>query len=151
MADDTLTVTVQKNPFMDGGPFTVILDWMSDDAGAVSLAIASTYAAQLPFGPFGPKPGKVQGVLRSIETIPGLSGDLTTTLPTDQYDITILDKYGLDVLAGVGMNRDDGIAEKVVAGAGKIIVDSELTLTIAAAGDNTTGRVILEFEPLEGC
>jgi hypothetical protein len=42
---------------------------------------------------------KVSGRLLALETDPG------STAPTDNYDLTITDANGLDVLQGVGANR----------------------------------------------
>lgn len=151
MGAQALTVTVQGNPFMDGAVdnYQVILDWTSagGGAGTVSLGIASTYAAQKPFGDFGPLPKKLKGYLRSFATIPGLLGDKATTVPTDQYDITLLDAYGFDVLGGNGANRSSSVEERTYS-TGEVEIDSELTLTISAAGDNKTGRMILYFDPI---
>ena len=149
----TLTVTAQKNPSLDGsvgGNFSVTLDWLSTDGGAVSLAICSTYsAAQLAANPFSFQPAKILGVIRSIETIPGLLGAPATNPPTDLYDITLLDKYSLDIAGGQLADRSATVAQKVVP-ASKIIIDSEITLTIANAGNAKNGRIIMEFEDIGG-
>jgi hypothetical protein len=144
-----LTVTVQGNPFMDGtvDNYQIILDWTSATDGTVSLAIASTYTTAKPFGDFGALPKKIRGYLRSFETIPGASGDKATALPTDAYDITLLDAYGYDVLAGNGSNRSGTLAQRTYS-TGEIEIDSDLTLTIAAAGNTTKGRMILFMEPI---
>ncbi len=71
-------------------------------------------------------------------------GDLTTTLPTALYDITLLDAYNYDVADGNLANRSGTAAETVVFDS-PVPIDSELTLTIAAAGDAKTGRMILHF------
>lgn len=145
----TLTVKVEGNPFMDGcQSFKVIGDWVSHTDGVVAIAIASTYAAQKPYGDFGPLPSKIRGVLRSIETIPGANGDLTTDLPTDAYDVTLPDNYSYDVAGGNLANRSGTVAQKVVP-TEEIIIDSDLTLTIAAAGSANQGRIIMEFEALD--
>lgn len=47
-----------------------------------------------------------EGRLLAIETNPG------TTAPTDDYDITVIDAHGFDVLQGVGANRDTANTEK---------------------------------------
>lgn len=51
-------------------------------------------------------PGMVYGVLQRIVTNPG------ATAPTDNYDITITDSDGFDVLGGVGANRDTTTTEE---------------------------------------
>ena len=142
----SLVVSVNKNPFLDANiPFTTILDWTSATGGTVSLPIASTWAAQLALkNPSTPAPTKVQGIIRSVETVPGANGDLTTNLPTS-YTLTILDKYGLDILEGNFATRSASVAEKKCP-TQKLIIDSELTFTIASAGDGKQGRVIIEWE-----
>jgi len=148
MADATLEVKVEGNPFMDGtARFKIIGDWLSATGGTVSLAIASTYAAQKPYGDFGPLPAKILGRLVSIETIPGALGVPATDPPTAAYDITLLDAYGYDVAGGLLADRSATAAEKIVP-TGDLIIDSELTLTIAAAGDANKGRIIMEFEAI---
>ena len=145
----TLTVISGDNPFLDGNiPYTLILDWLSTDLGVVSLGVVSTYNAQL----FGKSAcpivvSAVKGRFRSIETIPGLHGDKATTLPTS-YDLTILDEYGYDILGGTCGARSASVAEKVLPTGSTVIVNSELTVTIANAGDAKTGRIKLEFEDL---
>jgi hypothetical protein len=83
MADATLTVTVENNPFMDGTePFKIILDWMSADDGSVSKAICATYAAQETARTACPVvPKKIRGGLLSAEFIPGALGVLATDPP----------------------------------------------------------------------
>ena len=145
----TLSVAAQKNPFMDGtGPFTLVIDWQSDSSGNVSKKIASTYTtAQALLSSCPPAPVKVQGILMTVETIPGLYGDKATTCPS-QYGLTILDAYGLDILAGGGATRSASVAEKYIVSGTHLEIDSELTVTIASAGDTKTGRIIMEFKEL---
>lgn len=144
----TLTVKVEGNPYMDGtGRFKIIGDWVSAADGTVALKFAETYAAQKPYGDFGPLPKKILGVLKSVETIPGYLGVPATNPPTDQYDVTLVDDYGFDVAGGNLANRSSTLAEKVYP-TSEIIVDSDLTLTIAAAGSGLKGRIILEFESI---
>jgi hypothetical protein len=81
-----------------------------------------------------------------VEPIPGASGDLTTNLPTNGYNITLLDKYGYDIFAGVCVNSSGTVAQKSVVGSGKVIIHSELTLVISNAGAGGQGRIVLEFE-----
>jgi hypothetical protein len=143
----TLSVKVEGNPYMDGtARFKIIGDWVSHTDGAVALGIASTYAAQKPYGDTI-LPTKILGVLKSVETIPGALGVPATNPPTDQYDVTLVDNYGFDVAGGNLANRSNTVAEKVYP-TSEIIVDSDLTLTIAAAGSGLKGRIILEFESI---
>ena len=143
----SLTVTVQGNPFLDASePAKITLDWVSAAAGTVSLDIASTLAAAVAAkgGLGGPQPTKIRGNIIGIETAPGLNGDLANALPTANYDITLLDPYSLDVCDGVLANRSGTAAEAVYPN-DPIPVDSELTLMIADAGDTKKGRIIIHL------
>lgn len=143
MAVATLTVTMSNEFGNMRDPNKVILDWLStSDTGAVSLAICSTYITAQ--GVHKPHPKKLQGFIRSIMTIPGLLGDLTTTLPTTLYDITLLDPYGYDISGNILADRSATVAEKEVP-TENLYIDSELTLTISGAGNSKTGRIILEL------
>jgi hypothetical protein len=93
------------------------------------------------------QPASVKGVIRSIQTAPGLNGDRTTTLP-NAYDLTLLDSYGVDVAEGKLMGRSGTVAE-VVAFDHQKVIDSELTVTIAGAGDTKKGRVIINLSEVE--
>lgn len=144
----SLTVTVEGNPFLDGSePAKVILDWVSASGGTVSLAVASTYATAVAArgGLGGPRPSKIRGKITALEAAPGLNGNLSTALPTNLYDITLLDAHSLDVLDGVGMNRSGTVADVVYPNS-PIPVDSDLTLTIANAGDTKKGRIIVTLD-----
>jgi hypothetical protein len=147
----SLTVTAEKNPFMDANtPTRLILDWVSAVAGTVSLPIASTYtAAQVGKSANPPAPSKVQGVLLSTQTIPGYLGDLVTDCPT-AYTLQLLDAYGEDHLNGVAVTtpRSATVSQILMQGSGKRVIDSELTLTIAGAGSGLKGRIILELEDM---
>ena len=147
----SMTVDAQHNPFMDGvSPLRLVIDWISHTDGVVSLPIAATFAAAqaLKFAT-PPAPTKVRGVFRSCETIPGLNGDKVTATPTNLYDLTILDAYGYDILMAGGVDRSATVADKVVASVSKLVVDSELTITIANAGSGLKGRIILEFDSMD--
>ena len=143
----TLTVTT-GNAFLDGGitaSYNVVCDWKSHTDGTVSLDIASTFAAaQLASNVGAVQPTLIRGQLVSVETIPGLKGDLATTLPTAAYDVTLLDNYGADV-AATHLTDRSGTAAEIYVFDVPVKISSELTLTIAAAGDSKTGRLILNF------
>jgi hypothetical protein len=143
----TVTVTSMSNPYANDGINKIIIDWLSTAGGAASGAICSLFsAAQLAkFGYSTPQPSKIQGKLIKIETIPGLNGDLTTTLPTAAYDLTLLDSYGNDIASGYAKDRSGTVVEQFIP-VQPVVVDDEITLTIADAGATTTGRVILHFK-----
>jgi hypothetical protein len=73
----------------------------------------------------------------------GLTTDPGATAPTDNYDVTITDSAGHDVLLGAGADRDTANTEHVAEASLGAVAGSKLTLTIANAGDEKTGVVIL--------
>jgi hypothetical protein len=98
-------------------------DWACTDLGVVSSQTTGTYTGEL---------------IRLI-TDPDAAGDA----PTDNYNITILDEDGFDVLIGGGLLRDTANTEQVLASSLGCCYNSKLTLTIADAGDANKGIVIL--------
>lgn len=113
---------------------SMVMAWTSDASGNVS-GIASRH---------------VTGKVVQVVTDPGAAA------PTDNYDITLLDSRGFDVLAGTGANRDTITTEGAVpvqettVGANlygnPVYVDGPLTLTIANAGSAKQGTVTVLFE-----
>jgi len=75
------------------------------------------------------------GNLLFFVTVPGAGG----AAPSDNYDVTILDKNDVDVLAHAGFNRDTSSTETVLAASLGTVVNSQLELNIAAAGSANTG------------
>lgn len=112
----------------------ITIDWTSDSNGDVKDADGKIADAL--------SKSKIEGYIVAVETIPGENGDRTADLPTDLYDVTILDKYGFDIMAGNLANRSGTVAERVDADQ-TLIVNSELTLTISSAGDTKQGRIII--------
>jgi hypothetical protein len=140
MADGTLVVTM-SNPFGDRCQDNkVVLTWMSETTGALSKAVCSTFStAQAAISPSYPQPSRLRGFIRKIETNPAGTGG---TIPTDNYDITLLDADGVDVAAGSLADRDSTTSEVVIPAA-PIYIDTELTFTLASAGSNTLGACTL--------
>lgn len=90
-------------------------------------------------GAVGQSDKKYTGKALALVTDPG-------TAPTDDYDITITDENGLDVLAGQGADRDTSTTEYVIDSDSTplgVVVDSKLTLNVTTAGDAKTGDVYL--------
>lgn len=117
----------------------VIVDWVSDDStGAVSGTSA-----------------KIVGTLVKAVTDPG------TAAPTDDYDITITDEEGVDVLTNVQSslaNRDTANSEEVyflvkdaagtpLAQSVHPVVCDKLTFAVANAGNSKTGQIQLYYRP----
>ncbi len=90
---------------------------------------------------------RISGKLLAIETNPG------TTAPTDNYDITITNADGTDVLQGVGANRDTAnteIAAIVYSGTAihpPVCKSDVLTLNVAGNSVNgATTKIKLYYE-----
>ena len=106
-----------------------VLDWLAHTDQTVNNSITDLT-------------GLLAGRIIAVETIPGLNGDLTTTLPTNLYDAYIKDAYATDVMAGAIINRSGTVGERVNPTV-PIPIWGALTLVIAAAGDSKTGRLII--------
>lgn len=144
MAGALMTITYDDGDFvMDGGISArggirkILVDWLSDSAD-----------------------GTVSGTTRKIvgELIKGVT-DPGSAAPTDDYDITITDEEGADVLgASIAnlTNRDTTNTEtayfNLTDGSARIavypVVCDKLTISIAAAGNAKTGQLILYYRPL---
>lgn len=100
------------------------LTWTADAAGAVT---ADTEA--------------VNGTILRVVFNP------LADAPTDNYDVTLTDEDGVDVLAGLGADRDTANTECVfpvdTTSGLPFSVAGVLSLTIAAAGDSNDGEIIL--------
>ncbi len=87
------------------------------------------------------------GVILRVVTDPG------STAPTDNYDLTAPDEFGLDVFAGLAANRDTANTEHFVPGVAftdgttvsvmPIAVAGNVTLTLANAGSAKVGSVTI--------
>lgn len=79
------------------------------------------------------------GEIIGLTTIPAGGG----SAPTDNYDVTLLDADGHDVLLGAGADRDTANTEHVTRASLAGVADSKLTLNIANAGSTKGGTVIV--------
>lgn len=97
--------------------------WTSGTSGgdAGNATGASTYAYD----------GKVE----LLTTIPSGGG----TAPSDNYDITLTDSDGVDVLGGGGTDRDTANTEQVLASNLGAVASSKLTFTVSNAGNGKAG------------
>jgi hypothetical protein len=92
---------------------------------------------------------KINGYLLALETNPG------STAPTDNYDITLIDEEGLDVLQGAGTDRDTTNTEMAAIALDSyfhppVTRDQSLTLTITGnTVDSATVRIIIYYEKVE--
>jgi hypothetical protein len=77
------------------------------------------------------------GEILALITDPG------ATAPTDNYDVTVTDADGHDVLLGAGADRDTVNTEYVAKASLGAVAASKLTLNITNAGDAKVGVVVL--------
>ena len=126
----TGTVTLAKIDTVPRVGFKAyVIDWICDASGDVLQSISDL------IGALGER-------IIGLETVPGLNGDLTTQLPTNLYDITLIDEYGTDVVAAALMNRSGTVGEKVNP-AVPIPVVGALSLVVDVAGITLAGRLII--------
>jgi hypothetical protein len=86
----------------------------------------------------------VNGQINRIVTNPA-SGD---DKPSANWDLTILDEDGVDILGGNGANRDAGgaaVSEQAAPSVAGLGVQSTLTFTVEAGGNTKKGVVNLYF------
>ena len=112
------TVTVEESSFE--GVCRIKWAWTSAAGGNADLVTAKSYF----------------GEVVSLLTNPG------ATAPTADYDITITDADGYDVLQGAGANRHTTNTEQTVPTA-KSIAFGALTLNVTNAGAAKEGVAIL--------
>ena len=83
---------------------------------------------------------KIEGRLIELQTVPGASA------PTDNWDVTILNALGLDVLQGVGVDRDTATTEAapiVFSGTSlHPVVTLDDTLTLTPTGNSVNDALI---------
>ena len=135
---ESLTVTM-SNPYgnCEAGPNKIVLTWVSAADGSVTQNICAVFAAaQRALGIMMVQPSKLMGFIYKVDTNPG------ATAPTDQYDITLTNADGVDVMAGALANRATATTEQVIP-SDPPYVDSELSLNITNAGDTKGGTVTI--------
>jgi hypothetical protein len=115
------TVTITEETF--GSLKKIAWAWTSDAAGVVSGTLTT---------------GAYNGVLERLVTVP--SG---AAAPTDNYDVTVLDEDGTDVLMGAGADRDTANTEQVLASSLGAVANDRLELRVANAGNSKGGTVYL--------
>ena len=78
-----------------------------------------------------------------------LATDPGSTAPSADYDITITDSDGLDVLAGQGADRHTSNTEYVIDSDSNplgVVADSTLTINVSNAGDSKVGVAYLYLQ-----
>ncbi len=83
--------------------------------------------------------GVYDGKVLAVHTIPNSTG----AAPTDNYDITVTDADGYDVLLGAAMNRAATEEETIASTAVGAVASSKLTFNVAAAGDAKKGTATM--------
>lgn len=79
------------------------------------------------------------GKVIALITDPAAAG----AAPTDDYDITVTDADGYDVLAGAGANRDTANTETVLSASLGVVFRSTLTFAASGAGSSKQGVAVL--------
>ncbi len=83
--------------------------------------------------------GTYTGKVEVLVTDPDAGGDQ----PTDNYNLTITDDEGYDILAGAGLLRDDTNTETVLSASLGAVFESKIGPVIAAAGSANKGVIVL--------
>lgn len=82
---------------------------------------------------------KIEGKLLKIVTNPG------STAPTDNYDVYLYNQHGIDVLGGMGANRDTANTEEQdlldQVAESQLIVSKPDTLSLVVSGNSVNSAV----------
>lgn len=116
------TVTITEERF--GSIKKIKFAWTCDASGNVSGTLTT---------------GVYNGAIERLVTDPAAAG----SAPTDNYDVTILDEDGTDVLMGAGADRDTANTEQVLRTSLGVVANDTLELQIASAGNAKSGVVWL--------
>ena len=148
MANQACTITQSLPTSVSGSRFREITwTYLTDDGTgdlnvtiALPAAIAGSGALGGPTPPIANPP--ITGVALRCICIPDAGNP-----PDNLYDITILDKDGMDILHGNGANRSNAAADDCIgyvsANALVSVSLSTLALTVTAAGNANAGVVRL--------
>ena len=117
----TITTTTTKN----GSMVKYSMDWLSDASGDVDVDA-------IPM---------IQGEIQSVHYFPDVGG----TQPSDNYDLTMADSYGVDILTGTGANLSqttDTYAVPALSTYFKVFIEAgSYDLVVANAG-NAKGGIV---------
>lgn len=101
----------------------ITVDWTADGAGDTTESI------------------EVDGVIVRFITDPDANA------PSVDYDVTVIDEFGLDLLDGQGADRHTSNTEHVLLAGGSntthVYHEGTCTVTIANAGSGNQGQVVL--------
>ena len=137
-AAGTITGTIERINTSKSKPLVIITLTCTADASA------HTYPATVINTLSGISAYDLRGLkLYSIVTVPGTTG------PTDNSDLTITDRYGIDTLAGAGANIiDNATSNRVVANpdTAAVIITGDLTVNITSnIVDSAVTTIVLEL------
>lgn len=122
----TVVQTVENRELTECGKLVqrIVFDWTSSSGGAADATFL------------------LKGFILKFVTDPD-----NTAAPTDNYDLSIVDEDGADVLIGQGADRDTATTETVYpaqsGGAIPVFHAGTVTFTIANAGNAKAGRVVM--------
>jgi len=121
MAAGTVTITEEIYSTIKKIKFS----WTSGDGAEAGTASGQTSEAYS---------GKILGLATDPDG---------TAIPTDNYNITVTDEDGMDVLMGGGANRDTAVTEYVLSTSLGAVANDKLTINISGAGTNKKGIAYL--------
>ncbi len=98
------------------------------------------------------------GGLFTVSTLKDLTGwivivetDPGATTPTDDYDITLINSNGRDVMGGALANRDETNTEAVLPSISStstpVFNDGPLIITVTAIGNASTAEILIYYLP----
>lgn len=115
----TQTVTVTR---LGSSLVKVSIAWTSDGSGNVSGNTITGFPA---------------GKLEQVQFVPGSGG----VAPDANYDVTLADQYGVDLLQAGGQNLSATISKQLIFSP-QSILDAQPVLTVAGAGSANSGTII---------
>uniref|UniRef100_A0A6M3KP13 Uncharacterized protein n=1 Tax=viral metagenome TaxID=1070528 RepID=A0A6M3KP13_9ZZZZ len=134
----TITGTIERIRTEDGRPPLVVIA-LTCTASADDNSYPSTIINDLA----GVSDYDLRGLkLYSVATIPGTVG------PTDNTDLVLNDRYGIDIMAGAGVNLIDNTAKNrsVIGIASAILVTGDITCAITGnAVPSAVTTIVLEL------
>ena len=122
MADAVGSVTIVEEDF--GSTKLISWTWIGGSAEtAIASATTETY---------------YNGKLIFCVTVPG-----TSDAPADNYDVLIVDKNDVDVLADNGLDRATGTTESILAASLGAVANSQLELEVTNSGSSGTANGVV--------
>lgn len=120
-----MAMSVAAAERIHGNVKEIVFTWTSASDGTASGTTVNAY----------------DGKVELLTTDPAAAG----AAPTDNYDVTLTDANGVDVLGGAGVDRDTANTEQRVASLLGVVASSKLTLNIANAGDTKQGVTVVHI------